>query len=506
MRAIANREPPFDQIPERLRINFCQQEVDGDDRTPLQHVLEADVERAWLLAELAKFEAAEAEGADEALVEEMESKNYSKFDIEERLREIKAYRARERATGILMGLGFLEDELDVKTTAEYSGGWRMRVAIAEALFVAPDLLILDEPSNHMDLEAVIWLEHYLSKWKNTLLVVAHDPGFLDEFVDSIVHYTQKQLFYYKGQFDDYLKQRDETARALKKKRDAQLKQIKQLETFINKNVQGGRQAKQAKSKQKDLARLKAELIPPWIKDKDLAFTFPAPPEIGLPILQVKHASFKYADHLPNVFTDIDIGFYLDSRVALVGPNGVGKSTLMKLMAGDLKETDGEIVRNPRLTIARFHQHHQDQLDLEQSPMEYLRARFPDGDAQELRNHLARFGLRGSHATQKIASLSGGQKSRVSLAEISWTRPHILLLDEPTNHLDMETIEALGQALNQFEGGLILISHHQRLIDLACNQLWVLSPGGHVKRFEGDFSDYKREVLASLPEIDDDDIL
>jgi ABC transporter len=205
----------------------------------------------------------------------------------------------------------------------------------------PHALWLSTPPSRFHL-VVIWLENYLSKWKNTLLVVAHDPGFLDEFVDSIVNYTQKQLFYYKGQFDDYLKQRDETARALKKKRDAQLKQIKQMETFINKNIQGGRQAKQAKSKQKDVARLKRELIPPWIKDKDLAFTFPAPPEIGLPILQVKNASFKYADHLPNVFTDIDIGFYLDSRVALVGPNGVGKSTLMKLMAGDLKETDGEV--------------------------------------------------------------------------------------------------------------------------------------------------------------------
>lgn len=363
----------------------------------------------------------------------------------------------------------------------------MRIALARALFCQPDLLLLDEPNNHLDLEACIWLENYLIDWKKTLLVVSHDSAFLNEFSDHIIHIHQKTLTTYKGDYDTFVKVRESNRRTKQKKHDAQEKKQDAIKMFVQKN-----QNKQGKSRARELDRM--ETVELDTDDPTMKFSFPESGGLGPLPLKFKDVAFKYGDR--TIFQHLNFGIDTDSRIALVGRNGVGKSTLMNLMVGQLEATSGYIERDRHMRVARFTQHHVDQLDLTVTVMNYFKERFPGAKEQEIRQHVAKFGLTNNLPNQKIDTLSGGQKSRVAFAELAWKRPHILYLDEPSNHLDVEAIESLATALAAFDGGVVLISHNQYLVQLVCNEIWVVG-NQTVTRLEGNFLDYKKIVAKEI---------
>eukprot|EP01100_Stratorugosa_tubuloviscum_P001706 TRINITY_DN1386_c2_g1_i5.p1 TRINITY_DN1386_c2_g1~~TRINITY_DN1386_c2_g1_i5.p1 ORF type:complete len:521 (-),score=258.43 TRINITY_DN1386_c2_g1_i5:56-1618(-) len=510
-----------------IRILYVEQEIVGDETTPLENVLRADQERDWLLSEqkrleerdqrrarrerrrerkLEKFRQARKRGEevdseeenavwDEPIESDDEETSYDLRDIYERLNEIEAHKAEPRACAILVGLGFNREDIFNRPTREFSGGWRMRIALARALFLVPDVLILDEPTNHLDLNAVIWLENYLQNWKKTLLIASHERNFLSSIVNNIIHFHNNTLTTYKGDLFTFLKVRESNQRGQARKEDALKRQVKHQKEIVQKKGKAGAQAKQK------IKTLESKKVKMDTDDPTISFYFPDPEQLvteHVAVIRVVDASFGYSPDKP-LFRSLNFGLDLQSRIAIVGPNGVGKSTLMLLMAGILKETNGYIERHRNLRVARFSQHHVDQLIMDVSPLSYLRSKFPDSQELEVRKHLGKMGLPGNHAVQSIATLSGGQKSRVALAELVWSRPHLLMLDEPTNHLDIEMVESLATALEEFTGGLMVVSHNQRLIELICNELWVVRSDGSVIQFKGTFEDYKQMVMSEIEE-------
>jgi ATPase subunit of ABC transporter with duplicated ATPase domains len=358
-------------------------------------------------------------------------------------------------------------------------------------------LILDEPTNHLDLHAAIWLEHYLTTYPYTILLVSHDESFLDTVVDNIIHFNNQRLTRYKGNWTSYIKQREQKKKETDKKHKAQEKQENKLKQSVQKN-KGSKTGKIAKN---NLEKAKKERVEVIRDEKEVCFEFPDPGVVTeTALLQFKNVKFGYSWE-KILFTDLDFGIYHDSRIGLVGANGVGKSTIMNLMLSDLTPLDGQVICNPHLRIARFSQHHVDQLDMEKTPVEHLQALGGEQNTAELRKHLGRFGIVGNVALQKIESLSGGQKSRVAFAACAAKHPHIMLLDEPSNHLDLYAIKALAKGLQEYGGGLVVISHNQRLIEDCCNQLWVVYADGTAKKFEGSFQEYKEVVIAELEEND-----
>jgi len=337
------------------------------------------------------------------------------------------------------------------------------------------------------------------KWKKSLLLVTHDASFLSNTCDHIIHYHNFTLTQYNGNYDQFLKAREVHLAGLKKKLDKQEKaQAKARE--LQQKLKSGKAVAGAKGKLKQMeAEEKVEME---YEEAVPEISFPEPGQIGLPILQFKNVDFSYTPEKGLMFKNLDFGIYMDSRIGLVGPNGAGKTTLIKLMSGELPETKGEVYRNAHLVLARFHQHHVDQLNMEMNCIEYMQSKFPEAQTQEIRQFLGRFGVRGGMALQRIGTLSGGQRSRLVFAELCYRRPHILLLDEPTNHLDMDTIEALIDGVREFQGGVVIISHHQRLIEAACKEIWTVRDG-EVERFDGVFDDYKRMILRTIP-LDDDE--
>ncbi|KAL7715114.1 GCN20-type ATP-binding cassette protein GCN3 [Entamoeba marina] len=494
MCAISGRESgtPFGNIPANIRILHVQQEVPGNDQTPLQTVLEADIERLWLLKEEQRLTAEKDKEVEVNDDEEYKEPAYDLTDIYERMREIETHKAEPRARKILKGLGFAEDEMATKTTKEYSGGWRMRISLATALFLQPDLLILDEPTNHLDLNAVIWLEHYLMSWKKSLLLVSHDTAFLNNVCDHIVHFSNQTLTTYRGDYHSFNK-------ALKMKDNSEKKKGRVEKAEAIKDKKKG-QAKKKKTEE----LTKQEKAVKELEGKAPVFEFPDPGVIETCAVEFDDVNFQYEGAKSEIFKNLQFGIYLDSRIGLVGPNGTGKSTLMKLIDGGLKETKGYISRDRQLRMGRFHQHHVDQLPMEDTSVEYMQKAFPTAQMQEIRQFLGKFGLKGTTPLQKIQTLSGGQKSRLVFAEICWKKPHLLLLDEPTNHLDADTIDSLVDGLSEFGGGVVLISHHQHLIEAACNEIWVVHGNNTVERFDGDFQDYKQELISQLELEDSDD--
>ncbi|EGC39977.1 hypothetical protein DICPUDRAFT_52338 [Dictyostelium purpureum] len=479
-------------IAPHLRVLYVEQEVTGDDKTPLQCVLSADLERDWLLQE------------EKTLIEldkvnpnwpydPREKRNYTLRDIYDRLKETEADKAAVRASNILVGLGFTMEELDTKKSKDYSGGWRMRIALARALFCRPEVLLLDEPSNHLDLHACVWLEKYLNSWDRTLLVVSHEASFLNEVVDNIIHIHDQRLSQYKGNYDAFTKQRAQNQRTKEKAKDKQDTKLKKMNEFITKN-KNNTNAKQAASRERKMEKM--EKIEIEREENSLVVSFPDPEPLTPPLLVFKHVDFGY-ENKPLMFKNLEIGVDMDSKIALVGFNGVGKSTLMKLMNGDLHETNGYIERSRKCRVAKFSQHFVDQLDVNVSAVEYFQTKFNNPPIQKIRNHLGRFGIVGSLPLHKINTLSGGQKSRVILAELSWSEPHILLLDEPTNHLDIDAIEALADGINEFTGGVVLISHNQHLINLIAEQIWVVRKDGTIYLYPGTFMDYKEEISREI---------
>jgi len=369
----------------------------------------------------------------------------------------------------------------------------MRLALARALFCQPELLLLDEPTNMLDVQAVLWLENYLrDKWKNTLLVISHDREFLNSVVTDIVHYHEKKLTYYTGIYDTFEGVRNERLLNQRRSFDAQAAQKAHIQKFVDKFRYNAKRASLVQSRLKKLQKMAP--IPAVIEDPNFAFSFPTPDLLRPPLVQFNDVSFGYTTK--NLFEKLGFSFDMESRIALVGANGQGKSTILGLVCGEIKARAGYIFRNARMRIAKFSQHHVDQMPLDKTPVEFLQSDYPGKDLQAYRDMLGRYGISGDIVFQKNNSLSGGQKSRVAFAHMSMKNPHIIVLDEPTNHLDIETVDVLAQALNDFEGGIILVSHNERLISLVCDELWVVA-NGLVTPFRGDFDSYKRKLMSSF---------
>jgi ATP-binding cassette subfamily F protein 3 len=368
----------------------------------------------------------------------------------------------------------------------------MRLALARALFVKPDLLMLDEPSNMLDLNAIAWLEDYLQTWPSTLVVVSHDRSFLDAVATDIIWQHSERLDYFKGNFTQFYATKTDRLLTQKKEYETQLAYRQHLQAFIDRWRYNANRAAQAQSKIKILEKL-PELEPPEKEDSE-SFKFPETEKISPPLLQLSEVTFGYTKE-KMILRDVNIDVSLDSRIAVIGPNGAGKSTLIKLLVGDLDPLSGNAVRNGRLRIAFFAQHHVDSLDLSLSPVAFLNAKFPGQGEQEYRAHLGAFGITGLTGLQKIGTLSGGQKSRVAFAVLSMQKPHIILLDEPSNHLDIEGIDALMAAIKTWNGGVILISHDTRFITTVAKELWVCNEGS-VQKFYGDVSAYKRLIVEN----------
>lgn len=484
-------------IPPNIDVLLCEQEVVADDTPAVDVVLKADFKRTALLSELKKLEEDSAGG---------NLKNQERItEVYEELQVIGADSAESRARRILAGLGFTREMQD-RPTNHFSGGWRMRVSLARALFVEPTLLLLDEPTNHLDLNAVIWLDNYLQVWKKTLLVVSHDQSFLDNICTDVIHLDNQKLFYYRGNFTQFKKMYVQRRRELVKEFEKQEKKIKQMKMsgisgkVATKTTVQALTRKQQKGKQK-LQGTEEDSGPPDLiqrpREYIVKFKFPNPPPLNPPILGLYNVDFGYPGQ-PLLFKSLDFGIDMSSRVAVVGPNGVGKSTFLKLLCGDLTPLQGEARKNHRLRIGRFDQHSGEHLNSEETPVEYLQRLF-NLNYQDARKQLGSFGLVSHAHTIKNGDLSGGQKARVALAELCLRAPDVLILDEPTNNLDIESIDALAEAIGEYEGGVIIVSHDERLIrDTNC-QLWVIEHKG-IEEIDGDFEDYRKELLESLGEI------
>ncbi|KAF9454927.1 P-loop containing nucleoside triphosphate hydrolase protein [Macrolepiota fuliginosa MF-IS2] len=493
LRHISMREVP---IPAHITILFVEQEIIGDDTIAIDSVLKADVWRDHLLKEQASLDAKLAElesaGDEKRFEDEREELSSRLAEVHSRLTEMDAESGPSRAAALLAGLGF--DEADQqRPTRSFSGGWRMRLALARALFVKPSLLLLDEPSNHIDLNALAWLEDYLQTWSGTLLVVSHDRAFLDAVATDIIHQHSGRLDYYKGNFTQFYSTKSERDRNLRKEYETQMEYRKHLQAFIDRWRYNANRAAQAQMKIKILEKL-PDLQPPEEEETE-TFKFPETEKISPPLLQMNEITFGYSqDKLILKNVNFDIGF--ESRIAIVGANGAGKSTLIKVLTGELNPISGHVTRNGRLRIGYFAQHHVDTLIPTMSPVQFLAHKYPGRTEQEYRSHLGNFQISGMTGLQLIGTLSGGQKSRVAFSLLSLQRPHVLLLDEPTNHLDIEGLDALMSAIQKWNGGVIIISHDERFITTVASELWVCGDQT-ISKFRGDVEAYKNLIVNNI---------
>mmetsp|Transcript_41353 Transcript_41353/g.93545 ORF Transcript_41353/g.93545 Transcript_41353/m.93545 type:complete len:734 (+) Transcript_41353:55-2256(+) len=466
-------------FPETLRLLHVEQEVVGDERSALQCVLHADLERTWLLEEMKEL--SESESADVGRLSK----------VQERLQEITAEDAEARAATILSGLQF-SAAMQQQPTKSLSGGWRMRVAIAAALFLQPDLLLLDEPTNHLDFPAVLWLQQWINTRQQTAMIVSHDRGFLDEVATDIVHLQSKKLTQYKGNFSAFVDQAAERRLAQQRAFEAQQREIAHIQEFIDKfdmsknsteqnkkTARHGSLMAQKASRERMLEKMeKIEDPAVTFGDSDkLSFRFP--PAGGLrkdELVRCNNISFGYDKSKPPLFKNFSAPIDFGTRVGVLGANGAGKSTLLKVIEGELKPDVGDCWINGNMRYARFAQHHVEDLQMHLSGTECLMKAFPGMNETDARTALARFGLSGQLHTQPIRCLSGGQKSRVALALVTSVQPHLVLLDEPTNHLDMDTIDALIEAIHHFNGAVLLVSHDQYFLDKVATEYWSVASG------------------------------
>ena len=458
-------------LPKAARIGSVDQEHPATPVSLLDTILAADEEREALNA---KLETAEPEEL---------------ADIYQRLIEIDADSAPARAAEILSGLGFSTADL-ARPMAEFSGGWRMRVALAAALFAQPDLLLLDEPTNYLDLEGALWLEARLKKYPHTALIVSHDRELLNNSVDSILHLSEGKLDLYTGGYDDFERRRAEKARLQSATRAKQEAERAHLQKFIDRFRAKASKAAQAQSRIKRLAKLQP--IAAVIEERVASFTIPSPARpLAPPLIQLEAAAVGY-DGTP-VLRNLNLRLDVDDRIGLLGVNGAGKSTFAKMIAGALPLQSGQMKRENRIQVGWFHQHQIEALDPDDSPLEIIRRALPEDSEASRRSRLAQFGLSFDKQETTVANLSGGERARLLLNLVAMAAPHLLILDEPTNHLDIESRRALLDALNDYEGAVILVTHDRSLIELVTDRLW-LAADGHIKPFKGDMDEYARFVL------------
>lgn len=498
-------------VPKNIDVLLVEQEVVGDDRTALAAVVSANEELVKLRQEAQRLQDLCLEdGVDD----EMES-GEKLAEVYEKLQEIGSDAAEAQASKILAGLGFTKS-MQGRPTKSFSGGWRMRISLARALFVQPTLLLLDEPTNHLDLRAVLWLEEYLGRWKKTLVVVSHDRDFLNSVCTDIIHLHDEKLHFYRGNFDAFESGYEQKRKETNKKFEVYEKQLKAAKRSGSRAQQEKvkDRAKFAANKETAKSKGKGKTVdddeepveaPKRWRDYSVEFHFPEPTELTPPLLQLIEVSFSYPGREDFRLSNVDVGIDMGTRVAIIGPNGAGKSTLLNLLAGDLQPSEGEVRRSQKLRIGRYSQHFVDLLTMEETPVQYLLRLHPEQEGfskqEAVRAKLGKFGLPSHNHLTPIAKLSGGQKSRVVFTSISMSKPHILLLDEPTNHLDMQSIDALGDALEEFTGGVVLVSHDSRLISRVCedeekSETWVVEDGA-VRKFPGTFEEYKEELQKEI---------
>lgn len=500
LRALSRREL---NIPQHITVLHVEQEITGDDTSALQSVLDADVWRKSLLQEeskinerLEEIEKLRAEFEEESneikkLDNEREDLEKHLQEVTESLYEMESEKAESRAAEILFGLGFTK-ETQTQATKTFSGGWRMRLSLARALFFQPDLLLLDEPSNMLDLPSITFLAKYLQTYKGTVLVVSHDRAFLNDVATDIIYQHSERLDYYRGSnFDSFYNTREERIKNQKREYENQLAYRKHLQEFIDKYRYNAAKAQEAQSRIKKLEKL--PVLEPPEDDRVITFRFPDPDGLSPPILQMQEVTFGY-DPSKILIKDVDLDVQMDSRIAFCGGNGTGKTTVLKLLMEKLSPTKGFVLRNSRLRVGYFAQHHVDSMDLSLSAVLWLSKAYPGKSDEEYRRHLGAFGITGSLGLQKMQLLSGGQKSRVAFAALCMNQPHILILDEPSNHLDTQGLDALASAIDNFKGGVLMVSHDVDMIRKVCKEIWICEDRT-VKNFPGTIDDYKKHILA-----------
>jgi len=459
------------EMPSRARVGHLAQEAPAGALSLVEFVLEADLERAALLKEADTAE-------DPSRIAE----------IHDRLLTIEAHAAPSRAATILSGLGF-DHEAQQRPVSDFSGGWRMRVALAAVLFSGPDLMLLDEPSNHLDLEARIWLEQFLVQFPGTLILVSHDRDLLNAVVEEVVLVDGGKLTMYRGNYDTFEKTRAEQANlhaaAVVKNRARR----KHLQAFVDRFRYKASKARQAQSRIKMLEKM-GEVVP-LAPPEEITFEFPDPEEMPPPIVAIEDAAIGYAEGKP-ILRKLGLRIDMDDRIALLGQNGNGKSTLLKLLANKLQPQSGSIRRSQKLRVGYYDQDQTQAFDMERTPFHHLQAIMPQAPEHKVRAQLGRFGFAQDRANRKVGQLSGGERARLLFALTTHDAPHLLLLDEPTNHLDIEARDALVAALSAFQGAVILVSHDPRMVSATADRLWLVADGG-CKQFDGDIADYKKHL-------------
>mgnify|MGYP001806260564 CR=1 FL=1 len=462
------------RLPNRTRIGRVAQEAPAGPDSLLERVLAADTERAALLEE-------RESAADPMRIAE----------VEMRLVDIEAHSAPARAARILAGLGF-DEAAQARACSEFSGGWRMRVALAALLFTSPDLLMLDEPTNYLDLEGTLWLQDYLASYPGTIILISHDRDLLDESVDHILHFFNGKLTLYRGTFTSFDRQRREKLMLDQKHRKKQEAQRAHMESFIARFRAKATKAKQAQSRMKALARM--EPVAPEVGEQEASISIRHPEKLlSPPIVTMERVEVGYVEGQP-ILKNLNLRIDEDDRIALLGPNGNGKSTFAKLLADRLKPQRGDMVRADKLEVAYLAQHQLDELRPGESPAEHVRRLMPDAPEARVRARAAEMGFSGGAGDTKVSALSGGEKARLLLGLAAFNGPHLLILDEPTNHLDIQSREALITAINDYPGAVILVSHDRHLLEACADRLWMVG-NGTVKPYDGDLDQYRREVLS-----------
>ncbi|KAF2755848.1 hypothetical protein EJ05DRAFT_79699 [Pseudovirgaria hyperparasitica] len=485
LKAIDKREYPF---PEHVDIYLLNEGAPPSELGALE----------WVVKE-AENELARMEKQAETILENDGPESPVLMDLYERMESMDPSTFHTRASLILTGLGFNKKTI-LKKTKDMSGGWRMRVALGKALFVRPSLLLLDDPTAHLDLEACVWLEEYLKKWDRTLILVSHSMDFLNGVCTNMIDMRMKKLTYYGGNYDSYIKTRSEQETNQTKAYEKQQEEIKHIKKFIASAGTYANLVKQAKSRQKILDKMEADgFIEEVVQDRVFSFRFADVEKLPPPVLSLDDVTFAYSGKKEdNLYENLDFGVDMDSRTCLVGPNGVGKSTLLRIFTGALSPSGGSVSRHSHLKLGLYSQHSAEQLDLTKSALDFVRDKYPavSQDYQYWRQQLGKYGLSGESQTALMGTLSEGQKSRIVFALLAIESPNMLLLDEPTNGLDIPTIDSLADAINAFNGGVVVVSHDFRLLDKIAKDIMVCEHKT-VRRWDGTITEYKNHLRKKM---------